>query len=115
MSNEKTDSIINLDDLKSLWRTFVKNWYIILSCLIVAYVSAYFYTYKLTDVYAASTQAAYEDIGLNAIHKFLFKVIVWFGLSYNGPTKIVVLPEKTTFDSDFYTKNVLPVVKEAGN
>ena len=56
MSNEKTDSIINLDDLKSLWRTFVKNWYIILSCLIVAYVSAYFYTYKLTDVYAASTQ-----------------------------------------------------------
>jgi tyrosine-protein kinase Etk/Wzc len=56
VSNEKTDSIISLDDLKSLWRTFVKNWYIILSCLIVAYVSAYFYTYKLTDVYAASTQ-----------------------------------------------------------
>jgi capsular exopolysaccharide synthesis family protein len=56
VSNEKTDSIVNLDDLKSLWRTFVKNWYIILSCLIVAYVSAYFYTYKLTDVYAASTQ-----------------------------------------------------------
>ena len=56
MSNEKTDSIIDLDDLKALWRTFVKNWYIILTCLIVAYISAYFYTYKLTDVYAASTQ-----------------------------------------------------------
>jgi capsular exopolysaccharide synthesis family protein len=56
VSNEKTDSIIDLDDLKSLWRTFVKNWYIIVSCLIVAYVAAYFYTYKLTDIYAASTQ-----------------------------------------------------------
>ena len=56
MSNEKTDSIIDIDDLKSLWRTFVKNWYIIISCLIVAYISAYFYTYKLTDIYAASTQ-----------------------------------------------------------
>jgi capsular exopolysaccharide synthesis family protein len=56
VSNEKTDSIIDLDDLKALWRTFVKNWYIILTCLIVAYISAYFYTYKLTDVYAASTQ-----------------------------------------------------------
>ncbi len=56
MSNEKTDSIVNLDDLKALWRTFVKNWYIIISCLIVAYISAYFYTYKLTDIYAASTQ-----------------------------------------------------------
>lgn len=56
MSNEKTDSIVNLDDLKALWRTFVKNWYIIISCLIVAYISSYFYTYKLTDIYAASTQ-----------------------------------------------------------
>jgi tyrosine-protein kinase Etk/Wzc len=56
VSNEKTDSIVNLDDLKALWRTFVKNWYIIISCLIVAYISAYFYTYKLTDIYAASTQ-----------------------------------------------------------
>ena len=56
MSNEKTDSIIDIEDLKSLWRTFVKNWYIIIACMIVAYVSAYFYTYKLTDVYAASTQ-----------------------------------------------------------
>lgn len=56
MSNEKTDSIIDINDLKALWRTFVKNWYIIISCLIVAYISAYFYTYKLTDIYAASTQ-----------------------------------------------------------
>ncbi len=56
MSNEKTDSIINLDDLKSLWRTFTKNWYIFVSCLTLAYLLAYFYSYKLTDIYAASTQ-----------------------------------------------------------
>ena len=66
-------------------------------------------------VYAASRLEVNEDIGLKPTHKFPFKVMVWYGLSYNGPTKIVVLPEKTTFDSDFYTKNVLPVVKEAGN
>ena len=56
MSNEKTDSIVDINDLKALWRTFYKNWYIIISCIAVAYISAYFYTYKLTDVYAASTQ-----------------------------------------------------------
>jgi hypothetical protein len=42
-------------------------------------------------VYAASRQAAYEKIGLSPIHRFPFKVMVWLGLSYNGPTKIVVL------------------------
>ena len=41
--------------------------------------------------------------------------MVQYGLSYNGPTKIVVFTDKTTFDSDFYTKKVLPIVKEAGN
>lgn len=56
MSNEKTDAIIGIDDLKSLWRIFLKNWYIIVSCLFLSYIAAYFYTYKLIDVYAASTQ-----------------------------------------------------------
>lgn len=56
MNNEKSDSIIDINDIKAIWKTFVKNWYIIIACIIVAYISAYFYTYKLTDIYAASTQ-----------------------------------------------------------
>jgi uncharacterized protein involved in exopolysaccharide biosynthesis len=56
VSNEKTDSIININDLKSLWSTFTKNWYIFVSCITLAYFLAYFYSYKLTDIYAASTQ-----------------------------------------------------------
>ena len=31
----------------------------------------------------------------------------WF--TYDGPTKLVFLPEKTSFNSNFYIKNVLPV------
>ena len=36
------------------------------------------------------------------------------GLTYNGPTQIVVLPEKTSFNEDFYIKKVLPIVKREG-
>ncbi|MCC6251821.1 MAG: polysaccharide biosynthesis tyrosine autokinase [Bacteroidia bacterium] len=56
MENEKTDAIISINDLKVLWRTFIKNWYIIFACIIIAFSLAYFYTYRLTDIYAASTQ-----------------------------------------------------------
>ena len=65
-------------------------------------------------VYAESRQAANEDIGTHAVHKYPFKVMVWYGLTYNGPTSIVVLPEKTSFDSDFYINSVLPKVSEEG-
>jgi hypothetical protein len=40
--------------------------------------------------------------------------MVWCGLSYNGPTKIVVLPEKITFDSDFYIEKFLPTARGNG-
>ena len=56
MSNQKTDSIVDINDLKSLWRSFVKNWYIIVASIMVSYIAAYFYTYKLTDIYASTTQ-----------------------------------------------------------
>ena len=36
----------------------------------------------------------------------------WF--TYDGPTKLVFLPEKTSFNSNFYIKNVLPVAQRDG-
>ena len=40
--------------------------------------------------------------------------MVWYGLTYDGPTKPVFLPEKTSFNSNFYIKNVLPVAQRDG-
>ena len=40
--------------------------------------------------------------------------MVWCGHIYNGPIRLVILPEKTSFDSKFYTHNVLPIAKEDG-
>ena len=40
--------------------------------------------------------------------------MVWLGMTWNGFISLVVLPPKTSFDSDFYTKNVLPIVSRDG-
>ena len=37
--------------------------------------------------------------------------MVWCGLTFNGPTEIVVLPKNGSFNQKFYVSNFLPVVK----
>ena len=40
--------------------------------------------------------------------------MVWVGLTFHGETRPIFLPEKTSFDTDFYIKNVLSKAKEDG-
>ena len=42
-------------------------------------------------------------MGTRPEHKFPFKVMVWIGVTFSGLTQVVILPQKTTFDSDFLT------------
>lgn len=65
-------------------------------------------------IYAASRDDANSDMGLHPMKKFPFKVMVWLGVTWNGFTSLVVLPPKTSFNSDFYSKEVLPIVKRDG-
>jgi uncharacterized protein involved in exopolysaccharide biosynthesis len=53
---KNTNSIINSNDLKLIWRIFIKNWYIPIILVTIFYLAAYFYTYKLTNVYQASVE-----------------------------------------------------------
>ena len=41
--------------------------------------------------------------------------MVWAGITFNGVSDIVILPQKMSFDADFYIENVLPIVKKDGN
>lgn len=65
-------------------------------------------------VYAENREQANNTGGLKPKHKYPYKVMVWIGLTYNGPTELVILPPKTSFDSIFYIKNVLPIVNRDG-
>jgi capsular exopolysaccharide synthesis family protein len=49
-------SIIDMDDLRSVWNIFSKNWYVFLIFVSFSAVLSYFYTYKLSSVYAAKSQ-----------------------------------------------------------
>ncbi len=56
MEKKNTNSILNANDLKLVWRIFSKNWYIPILFGLIFFSAAYFYTYKLTNVYQASVE-----------------------------------------------------------
>lgn len=59
MNNSKsanTSAVVDFDDFKIYGRIFLRNWYLIFILPVVAYFAAVLYSYKLVDVYAASTQ-----------------------------------------------------------
>jgi len=66
-------------------------------------------------VYAESREAANEDFSTRPVNKFPFKVMLWAGITFNGVTNIVILPQKMPFDADFYIEKVFPIVNRDGN
>ena len=53
-------------------------------------------------------------MGTKPEHKFPFKVMIWIGFTFSSLSQVVILPQKTTSNSDFYVKKVLPIVKRDG-
>ena len=70
------------------------------------------YNRQNNRIYAVSRQET-EYMGTWSEHKCPFKVMVWIGV-FSGLIQVVILPQKTTFDSDFYVEKVLPIVKRDG-
>ncbi len=52
----KNNSIVDLNDLKIVWRIFSKNWIILVVAVIISAVIANIYIHKQTSVFAAQTQ-----------------------------------------------------------
>lgn len=53
--------IIDVNDLRSFLRIFSKNWYFVVVALILSAVLSYLYSYKIPEVYGASTQILLKD------------------------------------------------------
>ena len=45
--------------------------------------------------------------GTRPVHKFPFKIMVWTETTFQEVTGIVIFPQKTSFDTAFYIKNIL--------
>ncbi len=69
MKNNKTTSIIELEDFTSILRIALKNWYIPLVSILLSFFIAYIYSYRLTNVFAAQTQVLVEPKGEGALNE----------------------------------------------
>ena len=70
--------------------------------------------YKNEIIYAESREEANKIGGLREEHKYPMSVMVWCGITWNGATKVVVLPPKTSFNEHFYSQKVIPIIKSDG-
>jgi tyrosine-protein kinase Etk/Wzc len=50
------NNLLDSNDLNTIRRIATKNWWVVLGLALLSYAVGYFYTYRLTDVYAAQTQ-----------------------------------------------------------
>ncbi|MBK9759723.1 MAG: hypothetical protein IPO90_07070 [Flavobacteriales bacterium] len=53
--------IIDVNDLRSVIRIFSKNWYFVVVAVILSAVLSYLYSYRIPEVYGASTQILLKD------------------------------------------------------
>ncbi len=70
---QKGNSIIDIKDIKKVGKAFVNNWAIILFCLVLSIIIAYFYSYKLPRIYAAKTQLLLEEQKTYSYQEGLFQ------------------------------------------
>nr|MBA3901252.1 polysaccharide biosynthesis tyrosine autokinase [Bacteroidota bacterium] len=79
MRHKNTGNIIDVNDLKLIWKVFAKNWYIIAALVIASAAIAYIYTYKLTDIYAGSTQILLKSADTYDYQSQLYKGLGYYG------------------------------------
>jgi len=53
---EKNNSIIQIEDLKVITKIFSKNWMFFLLLPLIFGLGAFFYSYRLSNIYSASSQ-----------------------------------------------------------
>ena len=79
-AEKKQKSIISTDDLSVLLKIFGKNWYYFLFLPAIAAVISYFYTYRMTDMYAAKTQILLKSDETYDYQSQIYKRIGWYGV-----------------------------------
>lgn len=72
-------SIVDAQDLRTVLRIFSKNWYIVAVALALSGVLAYLYTYKLPDIYGASTSILLKEKTTYDYQSSVYKDIGYMG------------------------------------
>lgn len=91
MYAKKKTSIIDLEDLRSFWKIFSRNWYIILVFLLLSFIACYFYTYKLPNIYAAKSQVLLKTDETYDYQSQLFKGLGYYEAFQDNTNQIRIL------------------------
>ncbi len=67
-----------------------------------------------TIIYASSRQEADENGGLHGTMKYPLSVMIWVGLTVNGPTKPYIIEDKQRINREYYKNRILPFAKREG-
>lgn len=111
---KKNNSIIDLEDVQSFFKLISKNWFIVVIFLCISSICAYFYSYKLPNIYAAKSQIILKSDNTYDYQNQLYKGLGYYYDWYqNNPNQIRVLTSndlirkalsKLKFDVSYYIK-----------
>ena len=73
-------NIVDAKDLRYFIRIASKNWYFVAVALVLASVMAYLYSYKLPDIYGASTQILLKDNDVYNYQTQMYKSLGYVGV-----------------------------------
>src|ERR1035437_5522972 len=73
MSSPKSNNIIDVGDLKKFLQLLLGNWYVVVLCVAFSGALAYFYSYKLPEIYAAKTQLVMKSEETYPIQQGLYQ------------------------------------------
>lgn len=77
---QQRGSIIDAKDLRYFLRIASKNWYFVAVALVLASVLSYLYSYKLPDIYGASTQILLKDSEVYDYQSSVYKSLGYVGI-----------------------------------
>lgn len=94
MEAKKSRSIIELKDLDFIWKLIGRNFIIILLVPLVAYVTGYIYTYRLTDIYGAKVQLLLKSDQTYDYQDPIYKGLGAYGLYTDVSNQTRILQSK---------------------
>jgi len=77
---QQRGSIIDAKDLRYFLRIASKNWYFVAVALVLSSVLSYLYSYKLPDIYGASTQILLKDRDVYDYQNQVYKSLGYAGI-----------------------------------
>ncbi|HMC97462.1 MAG TPA: polysaccharide biosynthesis tyrosine autokinase [Flavobacteriales bacterium] len=108
---QQRGSIIDAKDLRYFLRIASKNWYFVAVAMVLASVLSYLYSYKLPDIYGASTQILLKDRDVYDYQTQVYKSLGYTGIYGDIVNQKRVLTsydlidatlEKLDFDVSYY-------------